>query len=1127
MATRRPPSSRGRPNSASSTMPPPAQMQRPKSVMSRVPSTSRGEEADEPSSSRAQKDGRETNIKVILRCRGRTERELNSPSVVDIAGAKSKDLTIETTPPVSSLGLANPPGTRTYPFDLVFGPEATQSMIYHDVVGPMLKEVMDGYNCTLFAYGQTGTGKTYTMQGDLAPTPMGNPSSDAGIIPRTLFRLFHELEKAYTDYVVKISFIELYNEELRDLLSNDLLAPTNLMQPMGMAAKDAKSSEEKLKIFDDPSNKRAVVIQGLEEIAVKDSRDALALLTKGSERRQIAATKFNDHSSRSHSVFSITVHTKEVDITGSDLLKVGKLNLVDLAGSENVGRSGAEHKRAREAGMINQSLLTLGRVINALVDNSSHVPYRESKLTRILQDSLGGSTKTCIIATISPARSNLEETLSTLDYALRAKSIKNKPLMNRKMERHSLLKEYAAEIERLKADLVAAREKNGIYFSEETWNQIITEKELRATELKEAQKQVEIIENQMRSVRDEYDQSIAVLKRREEELQDTRNKLKKTEETLALKEVDLRNMTDAYEQEVIVRQAHQDTETHLNDVAIGLRNTAEQSLQDLSGVFDKLERKNAVLTTNKRIVSENERLIRAVADSLTKRLAELSQILHATRNRLQDEAAQFDSSQREAIIDQVQKIDSHFGRAQELFEHIENQEEIEDKALANLRQETEKARHLFNTEVASWSNDFNNSSKQLCDSSTKTIKGHVGALEHSNSVLHSLIETISRETYTYINDQQNTLDELQLLAKTAADKEIAHLRRQNEVLAEMLVEQRKDAERSRADLLQSISSLLGEFMQKRDDTLRRSVDNLQSSNKEVEDLLASTYERQSSLHANVLENSGKLTRQVEGVYEQSNGEQARATQSAKLAHKAVDGGMEAIQSTVVKSLTTHSVWVNGQTKTLGEATNAALEEHQRAKRARIEASDTIHANLEGHHAAQQAFFTSSLEKIEKHTSTSISWIKEQAKKTDVYEDEAVNDLDSIAQASSNILNKGIKDDMPTGSTPRKRKWQYEDEWSLTKSRNELLSDWRHDSDDEKHIDSLTSTTGRNSVASSRTSVDSKHRNEAVEVENAGPPLVPEEKNVVETPKTTEFAAAPLVESRKRNFTTTRTTRRMR
>lgn len=212
------------------------------------------------------------------------------------------------------------------------------------------------------------------MQGDLIPTPMGNPSAQAGMIPRVLFRLFHHLETSVADYSVKISFVELYNEELRDLLAPDLSAPAGSMQPMSMGAgKDG--GQGTLKIFDDAS-KKGVFIQGLEECCVKDSKDALALLTKGSQRRQIAATKFNDHSSRSHSVFSITVHTKETSSIGDDLLRVGKLNLVDLAGSENIGRSGAQDKRAREAGMINQSLLTLGRVINALVDRSSHVPYR-------------------------------------------------------------------------------------------------------------------------------------------------------------------------------------------------------------------------------------------------------------------------------------------------------------------------------------------------------------------------------------------------------------------------------------------------------------------------------------------------------------------------------------------------------------------------------------------------------------------------------------------------------------------------------------------------------------------------------------------------------------------------------
>lgn len=213
------------------------------------------------------------------------------------------------------------------------------------------------------------------MLGDIALTHLGNPSSQAGMIPRVLFRLFYQLDSSGADYSVKISYVELYNEELRDLLAPDLAAPSSATQPMGLSSSKETSAGTNLKIFDDP-HKKGVYIQGVEELSVKSFSAALNLLELGSQRKQIAATKFNDHSSRSHSVFSVTVHCKETSNMGDDLLKVGKLNLVDLAGSENIGRSGAADKRAREAGMINQSLLTLGRVINALVDGSSHVPYR-------------------------------------------------------------------------------------------------------------------------------------------------------------------------------------------------------------------------------------------------------------------------------------------------------------------------------------------------------------------------------------------------------------------------------------------------------------------------------------------------------------------------------------------------------------------------------------------------------------------------------------------------------------------------------------------------------------------------------------------------------------------------------
>ncbi|KAK5187836.1 Kinesin- motor protein, partial [Cryomyces antarcticus] len=207
------------------------------------------------------------------------------------------------------------------------------------------------------------------MSGDITDI---QPSPDAaGIVPRVLHALFGRLSnEEELENSVKCSFIELYNEELRDLLSRD--------------------DSTKLKIFDDNSRKghSATLVQGMEESHIKSASKGIELLREGSHKRQVAATKCNDLSSRSHTVFTVTVHIKRMSETGEDFVSTGKLNLVDLAGSENIQRSGAENKRAAEAGLINKSLLTLGRVINALVDKSSHIPYRESKLTRLLQDSL-------------------------------------------------------------------------------------------------------------------------------------------------------------------------------------------------------------------------------------------------------------------------------------------------------------------------------------------------------------------------------------------------------------------------------------------------------------------------------------------------------------------------------------------------------------------------------------------------------------------------------------------------------------------------------------------------------------------------------------------------------------------
>lgn len=516
----------------------------------------------------------ETNINVVVRCRGRNEREVreNSGVVLLTDGVRGKSIELSMGPSALS--------NKTYHFDKVFSPAADQAMMYDEVVTPILDEMIAGFNCTVFAYGQTGTGKTYTMSGDMSET-LGMLSDEAGIIPRALYALFNKLELDGAESSVKCSFIELYNEELRDLISTD--------------------ETSKLKIYEDTGKKghAGTFVQGMEEAHIKSAVDGVKLLQKGSHKRQVAATKCNDLSSRSHTVFTVTAYIKRTGDNGEDYVSAGKLNLVDLAGSENIQRSGAENKRAAEAGLINKSLLTLGRVINALVDRSSHIPYRESKLTRLLQDSLGGRTKTCIIATVSPAKSNLEETISTLDYAFRAKNIRNKPQVNQMINKKTLLKEFTFEIEKLKSELIATRQRNGVYLTNESYEEMTVESESRRILSEEQGDKIETMEANLRNkVQDLYSltSNFMNLKREHES---TRATLDDTKTVLEQAEFVIAETRQSLAEEAMLRKAHEHTEGELVEVGTELISTLDRTVSDVGGLYSKIRRKSNLQSINR------------------------------------------------------------------------------------------------------------------------------------------------------------------------------------------------------------------------------------------------------------------------------------------------------------------------------------------------------------------------------------------------------------------------------------------------------------------------------------------------------------------------------------------------
>lgn len=510
----------------------------------------------------------EQNITVVVRCRPLNDKYGERRSCIELCDARKE----------VRLGDRY---NRVFTYDDVFTPQTSQIDVYRQVVAPLIEQVLDGYNCTVFAYGQTGTGKTYTMEGersDLDCSWEDDPRS--GIIPRAVHQLFETLMTETNEHTVSVTFMELYNEELYDMLS---------------------PSEEitKLKIYDDITKKGRVIVGGLAEVTVHTKAEIYDILRKGSAKRQTAATKLNACSSRSHTIFTVTVRVKESSMDGEELIKIGKLNLVDLAGSENIGRSGAVEKRAREAGNINQSLLTLGRVITSLVDKAPHIPYRESKLTRLLRDSLGGGTKTSIIATISPNQFDLEDTISTLEYAARAKKIMNKPEVNQKLSKKTLLREYTNEIEKLRREVEAARGgANAFVVDKANYDEMIETLELQTKDLEEKEAAIKSMQDEVDRISEMFASTTAELDEKKAVLEKTTNKLVNTERVLDKTKETLKVVTkDRNEQKHLVEK-HVDTEVKLSKQAHELLNVAHTTTDHVAKLHTKVDRQTDIGNKN-------------------------------------------------------------------------------------------------------------------------------------------------------------------------------------------------------------------------------------------------------------------------------------------------------------------------------------------------------------------------------------------------------------------------------------------------------------------------------------------------------------------------------------------------
>ena len=384
------------------------------------------------------------NIKVVVRVRpfNTREKDRSAKCIVSMKDAQ----TVLTPPPPDSKSKplkAALEGTKTFAFDKSYwsfnkedGQFAGQEDVFTDLGKPLLDNAFQGYNNCIFAYGQTGSGKSYSMMGY---------GAEEGVIPKICRDMFERIENIHNKdknltSTVEVSYLEIYNERVRDLLN-----PAN---------------KGNLKVREHPAT--GPYVEDLAKLVVRDFAEIDHLMDEGNKARTVAATNMNETSSRSHAVFTLTLTQKRHDVeTNMDTEKVAKISLVDLAGSERATSTGATGTRLKEGAEINRSLSTLGRVIAALADMSDpktkktkgmQVPYRDSVLTWLLKDSLGGNSLTAMIAAISPADINFEETLSTLRYADSAKRIKNHAVVNEDPNAR-MIRELKEELAQLRAKL--------------------------------------------------------------------------------------------------------------------------------------------------------------------------------------------------------------------------------------------------------------------------------------------------------------------------------------------------------------------------------------------------------------------------------------------------------------------------------------------------------------------------------------------------------------------------------------------------------------------------------------------------------------------------------------------------
>ncbi|XP_012135049.2 mitochondrial ribosomal protein S9 isoform X1 [Megachile rotundata] len=940
-------------------------------------------------------------VQVFVRVRPTNAVEKNNKSKTIVEVANDRELIVE---------YPHDKVSKKYKFDNVFGPSARQIDIYNVVVNPLLEQVLAGYNCTVFAYGQTGTGKTFTMEGNNSdPTLHWQNDSSAGIIPRSLSHLFDTLRVLeIKEYRIRVSFLELYNENLFDLLSTN-------------------DDCSKIKLYEDASKKGAITIHGLEEVRVRNKSEVYKILEKGSERRKTAATLLNSQSSRSHTVFSITVHMKENTIDGEEVLKTGKLNLVDLAGSENIGRSGAIEKRAREAGSINQSLLTLGRVITALVERAPHVPYRESKLTRLLQESLGGRTKTSIIATISPAAINLEETLSTLDYAHRARNITNRPEINQKLSKKEFLKQYRVEIERLRKDLEATREENGVCLANENYQEMQTMIAQLNKDIKEKINHIKALEKTVQDKEKIYNDLEVQTLAQTQEFYKIKNKLDNV--TSALKSTDegLKMTIEERDTQKFLLEKYVNTEQSLLNQAQNLLNIADTATSDLYKLHDKIERQTQTEQTFKALSEQFRNNVSYCVQGMEKDVIACVKRLINCFTSIKNDIDLYANNTCESVNTAIQQIamdliKQHLSNIDNLKKSINefysnDQKCIKDKSTVIPVSTVECKHELLNKISITLVNDIQNIMRNEIVKNLQIIRNNVTQKLKRTSIL--MKEMIDSACYVQLEAYNDINKNIQIIA--------------NDV--EMLDKRQQFTEKQKlfAKMMQDAVSQFNRLYKSQEEHYSSVTDKCNYVSKicnDITDYSTKSIALQNDLKDQIQRNLQKIETNVI----------LKTEESEELADKTANQGkilINALELNINKSCNILKQYKNLTKNSIKEVQQKFDVDRNKALLLVNNAQEII-TNVSkdaGLMKGQQIKITEISNKI-------IGKLEDQSAESSAWSDRIPNQLKSIVGDVNKFFDEDLQRDVPTGTTPARREFSYPRQFIATSPHEQILQRFR-------------------------------------------------------------------------------------